>query len=216
MTAPEGLIDDIEELVTQVDTPVEDTTVVQRFKLKYADPGEIADELGQLFPGDNGTSSDATRSNPVGFRGFFGGFGGGGLGGRGESANSSAGQSDRMKKLAAVIAVPDRRTSSILVTASTNLMPQIEKMILALDADRDRVMTAHIIPLHYADPVDVMQNLTDLFTSSTSSGSRGSSSTTSSQNPLLNRQQTQLQQQNSTSSSAFGSGSGGRSGGIGN
>ena len=205
VSAPEEMMETIAQLVKSVDTSVEDTSEVHVFHLKNADPVEMADLLTSLFPDDT-SSTDATRAQPRISFGF-------GIPGA-QPASSGSGESARMKKMGTVVAVADRRTASLVVTAGKDLMPAITNLVQDLDLRTDRKQSAHIIPLANADPVDVQQILQDIFQSSSASsrtGSSSSSSTTS--NPLLNRQTTLLQQQNSTSSSSFGSGSGSGGGG---
>jgi type II secretory pathway component GspD/PulD (secretin) len=210
VSAPDSLIPTIDDLVNSVDTPVEDTTMIKVFHLKNADPSEMADLLTSLYPDDTG-STDASRQQPrFGFGGFFGGGGGG--------RQTGDTPSDRMKKMSHVSAVADKRTSSLVVTAATNVMNDIANMIDDLDSRNDHKMSVHIIPLVNADPIDVQNILQDLYTAPSTSGSSrsGSSTSASTSNPLLNRQTTLLQQQNNTAtSSSFGSGSGSGSTGRG-
>ena len=200
VTAPEDLISTISNLVRQVDQAVEDTTEIRVFHLNNADAGEMADLLTSLFPDETAnTSADATRPT---FRfSPFGGFGGG---------QQKETTSERAKKLSKVTAVPDRRTSSLVVTCSKDIMTQIDGMITELDHSHARKQSMHIIPLNAADPIDVQQILQDLLPTSTSGGSSrsGSSSSSTQNNYLLNRANTLLQQQNSTTTSSFGSSSG--------
>jgi general secretion pathway protein D len=204
VSAPDELMPTIERLVNEVDKPVEDTTVAEIFHLKNADPTEMADMLTSLFPDDT-NQSDASRQ-PVGFRGFpgFGGFG--------QQANNSS-PSDRMKKMARVSAVPDRRTSSLIVTAGTNVMEQIRGIVEDLDKRSDRKMKPFAISLQNADPADVLPILQGLFPATT--GTSASSSSYNQQNNYLQqRATTQLQNQNNqNSTSGFGTtGSGSRTG----
>ena len=200
VTAPEDLISTISNLVKQVDQAVEDTTEIRVFHLKNADAGEMAELLTSLFPDETAnTSADATRPT---FRfSPFGGFGGG---------QQKETTSERAKKLTKVTAVPDRRTSSLVVTCSKDIMTQIDGMITELDHNHARKQSMHIIPLNAADPIDVQQILQELLPSSSTGGSSrsGSSSSSTQNNYLLNRANTLLQQQNSTTTSSFGSSSG--------
>jgi type II secretory pathway component GspD/PulD (secretin) len=91
---------------------------------------------------------------------FRGGFGGGRGGG---ATTATANNSDRAKKLGRVLAVPDPRTSKIIVMASKTLMPQIEDMIKELDSDKGRKEVVGFFDLQNADPQDVYNNLQDLF-----------------------------------------------------
>ena len=208
MSAPEDLIQTIDQLVKQVDNPVEDVTVVKLFKLKNADPNEMATLLGSLFP-DPSNTTDASRSgiqfgnarggarvgNP--FNPFFGG------------AQTTDTQSPYMKKLASVVAVPDPRTQSLLVSASKDLMPQIEDMITQLDESDAGKMHVRVFSLKNADPVDVQSVLQDLIPSSTTSRT----STTASS--ALNTRANTVQQNQLTTGAGSGTGTTTTSGGRG-
>ena len=188
---------------------VDDVAAVKVFHLKNSDPGETADLLSNLFPDDT-NQSDASRQLQFGGRGGFP-FP---FGIRGGGNASSDDPSNRMKKLGRVIAVPDRRTQSLVVTASKDLMPQIEEMIKELDENPANKMRVHIVTLENADPQDVASALQDLFPASTSSRNGSANSSLNTQNPLTQRSTTLLQQQNQqqNSSSTFGGSTGGRSG----
>jgi type II secretory pathway component GspD/PulD (secretin) len=197
VSAPEDLILTIDELVKQVDNPVDDVAAVKVFHLKNADPGETADLLSSLFPDDT-NQSDASRQLQFGGRGGFP-FP---FGIRGGGNASSDDPSTRMKKLGRVIAVPDRRTQSLVVTASKDLMPQIEEMIKELDENPANKMHIHIVTLKDADPQDVASALQDLFPTSTTSRNASANSSLNNQNPLTQRSSTLLQQQNQQQNSA--------------
>jgi hypothetical protein len=62
-----------------------------------------------------------------------------------------------------VLAVPDPRTSALIVMASKLLMPQIADMITELDSDKGRKEVVGYFDLQNADPQDVYNNLQDLF-----------------------------------------------------
>jgi hypothetical protein len=181
--------------VDKLDQPVDDITVVKLFHLTNADPGEMVDLLANLFP-DPDTASSGSRM-PV----QFGGFGPPGM--AAPAGNTSSGPSDRARKAGKVTAVPDKRTQSVLVSTSRNLMPQIESMITELDASSANKQNVHVVSLKNADPRAVLQIMQELFATTTTS----SSSASSLQNdPLTTRSQTML---NNQLSSAAGSGSGG-------
>jgi type II secretory pathway component GspD/PulD (secretin) len=214
VSAPQELMSTIEQLVQSVDHNAEDVTQVRVFHLQNADPGEMADLLSSLFPDDSSSQTDASRQIQFGGPGGgpFGPFGGGRQGG---NANASGDQSNRMKKMGKVIGVADRRTQSIVVTASKSLMPEIEAVIHQLDANPANKQHIYAVSLKNADPQDVANILQDLFPAS--STSRNSSSANSSQtSPLATRSSTLLQQslQSSQNSSLSlgSSSSGGRSG----
>ena len=208
VSAPQDLMTTIEQLVQSVDHNVEDVTQVRVFHLQNADPGEMADLLSSLFPDDSSSQSDASRQ--IQFGGPFGPFGGGRQGG---NANASGDQSNRMKKMGKVTSVADRRTQSIVVTASKSLMPEIEGVIHQLDANPANKQHIFAISLKNADPQDVANILQDLFPASSTSRNNSSSSSTQT-SPLATRSSTLLQQSfQSSQNSSLGLGSGSSSGG---
>ena len=145
----------------QLDVPIEDATLVQVFKLKNADPGEMSILLTSLYPDDTGT--DASRSAAT----FVGGRGGGGRGGsrriwrrrRRAAAAQRAAQSAYMKKLSHVGAVPDMRTKSLVVTAGKDVMPGIIDIVNELDSQSRGIVKPHYIDLVNADPAIVQSIL---------------------------------------------------------
>ena len=113
--APEDLLGLIKDMIEKIDQPVNDITELRVFHLKNADPMEMSDLFSQLFPDDTKTSANANQ-NQQGFR--FGGF----IAPRGNQAQTAAG-SERAKKKGRVMAVPDQRTSSIIISAASELEP---------------------------------------------------------------------------------------------
>src|SRR5256885_5455861 len=81
-----------------------------------------------IFPDDTKTDN---QNQQFAFRGGLGAFGRGGLGGPFGGGNNAqtATSSDQMKKKQRVLSVPDQRTASIVVSAASELMPQIAEMI---------------------------------------------------------------------------------------
>src|SRR5207244_3279094 len=149
----------IEHLVTELDVSAADITELRVFHLKNADPVEMADLFSQLFPDESKTSNDANQTQG-GFR-FRGGFGGGPF--NTANQNSQSNPSDRMKKKGKVAAVADQRTSSIIVSAASELMPQIADMIYQLDSSPGRNQQVFVWPVKYADPQQVAQILQEMF-----------------------------------------------------
>ncbi len=215
VSAPDAVMPSIEQLISSLDVSIQDITEVRLFRLQNADPTEMVDLLNGLFPDDN-NSNDAINSA----RQFaVGGFRGGPFGGFGRqeinSGNQANGQSDRIKKMGRVIVVADARTSSLVVSAARDLMPQIDSLVHQLDASSARRQRVHIISLANADVQDVQQVLQDIFPPP--ANARNNSSTLSPQNnPLTSRSQTMLQQQQQQNIGAgFGTSPGGGSGGRG-
>jgi hypothetical protein len=195
----------IENMVKEIDQEVTDVTELRVFRLVNADPAETADQLAQLFP-DPTTSGTGSQGGMMPF--FFRGAGGG----RGGSTSTAANNSERAKKLGRVLAVPDPRTSSIIITASKTLMPQIADMIAELDSDKGRKEVVGFYDLQNADPSDVYNNLQDLFQRNNVRQQNNNLNPNLGQNsPLYKRAQNNTQTMSSGTTSGFG-GSSSRSG----
>ena len=162
VSGPEAQMTLIEDVIKQVDVPVEDVTEVKVFRLKYAGATETATMLKNLFP-DTSTQGSRTGGGRTG-GGFFG-FRPPGSGGTGGGAGSSgaSGQSERLLKQNRVVAVADVRTESVIVTASPTLMEQISNMITQLDSDPSKQQKVFVVPVENADPAQMQQILQSLF-----------------------------------------------------
>jgi general secretion pathway protein D len=205
VSAPEEYMPTIEKLVEQMDVSVADVTELRVFFLRNADPLELADIFAELFP-DETRTRDNQNANQAGFR--FGGEGNrGGFGNR--NANQTA-SSERMKKMGRVVAVPDQRTSSLIVSAASELMPQIAAMIEQLDASSSKRQRVYVYSLENADVQQVEQVVRDMFQRSTVSGNRGGLNQNS---PLLNRSQQNQQTVPGATLGGFGAGNQGGFGG---
>ena len=139
-----------------------------------------------------------------------------GPGGGGGRTTATAAGSDRMKKMGRVLAVPDPRSSSIIITASKTLMPEIAAMIAQLDSEKGRKEIVGYFDLQNADPSDVYNNLQDLFNRNTvrQQSSANQNPLMGTRNPLSGRVTTNPQS-TVTSGSSMGSSGGSRSGGVG-
>jgi general secretion pathway protein D len=158
VSAPEDSMTMIEDVVKQVDVPVEDITEVKVFRLKYASADETATLIKNLFPD---TSTQGGRGTSGRSGSFFGGFRP--PGSSGGASGSAAGSSERLLKQNKVVAVADNRTMSVIVTASPTLMEQITGMIAQLDGDPSKQQKVFVIPVENADPAQMQQILQALF-----------------------------------------------------
>jgi general secretion pathway protein D len=210
VSAPDEYIPTIEQLVREIDVSVTDVTELRVFHLSNADPVETAAMFAQLFPDD----TTAANQNQAAVR-FRGGFGGGGFFNQGTAPVTPASTSDRMKKKGQVIAVPDQRTSSIIISAAGDLMPQIAAMIEQLDGNTSKKQSVYVIPLENAEVTDVLPVLQDMFNKNNST-SKSSASSQNEQNNALTSRTTRNNQGTTTSSMGrTGVGGGGGSGGVG-
>jgi general secretion pathway protein D len=216
ITDTQANIHKVAEIIKAIDSGAEDVTLVRVFRLNYADPTELSDLLVNLFPDDSRTGGS---SAPMQFGGGFGGIrsffrGGGGPGGGlpgrgGSTGGSTANQNQRIKKRARVVAVPDPRTSSVVVTAARDLMDQIEEVVTELDSNPAKVKKVKVFHVDNADVQQVMQVLQDTFTST---GANNQSR--ANQNSVLQNRSTQgTTSQTGTGSTRMGGGN--RGGGIG-
>ena len=207
VNAPEDVMPSIEDIIRNVDTNVQDVTELRVFRLRYADPSEMASVLASLFPDDTKTT-DNSRGQVR--------FGGGPFGGFNPGAAAGADTSSTAKKKTRVLAVADARTSSVIVSAARGLMAQIEQMIQQLDNNPARKQKVFVYDLQNADPVQVQDVLRNLF-ENTQNQNRNRTTTT--QTSALSTRS--ANSQNSTSStsrngsSGLGSGTGGGTGGGG-
>ena len=190
----------IADMVEQIDQPASDITELRVFHLANADPVELADQIAQLFPDETRTGTSGNQGGGR-FRFFGGRFGG---------ASSQGGDSDRMKKKGRVLAVPDPRTSSLLVSAASEMMPQLGEMIQQLDNNAGKKDVVKIYDLQNANPQDVNQILQDLFNRNNTmrANNNNSRSMLGQGNPLVQRQ---TQNVNSSMNSGFGNSSRGGS-----
>lgn len=203
VSAPVEQMSLVEELVQQVDTNVEDVTELRVFRLKNADPQEMAEVLADLFPDPSTSNNQNNRGGQLRFGGGpFGGFGGGG---RSQTADVST----RLQQQSKVTAVPDPRTGSIVVSASRDLMDQIAQMITQLDADPAKKQKVFVYSVENTDPTAVEEILRGLFEGQ-NSRNRGnaSRSTTRQTGNQLNNRATQNQNQGNRNT-GFGNNSGG-------
>jgi type II secretory pathway component GspD/PulD (secretin) len=188
-SAPPGYMPYITNVITSLDQPSQDVTEIKVFKLKHADPVEIADELGSLFPNSNNTSDQNNRS--MGFR-FTPPWM--------QQQQPSNNKSDRMKMQTSVVAVADRRTESVIVTASKDLMGEIKGMVESLDEGDAGITKVTAIRLANADPAAVQQTISGLFLN------QGSASSSQTATALSARQQGNVNSQSSSTSSTSGFG----------
>jgi len=127
------------------------------------------------------------------------------------SRSGSTSESERKKLQGSVTAVADPRTSSVVVSAAKEMMPQIAEMVLQLDSNPARKQKVFVYSLDNANVTEVESVLRNLFESQST---RGTSTTQNQQNNALqNRQNTTSQQQQQGGlTSGFGQG-GGQGGG---
>ena len=204
VSAPDEYIPTIAQLVQEVDVSATDVTELRVFHLANADPQETVDQLTQLFP-------DSTKSGQQTQQIQFGGRGGRGGGGFGVQT-TQASTSDRMKKMGQVVAVADNRTSSVIVSAASDMMPQIAEMIAQLDEDASKKQNVYVIPLENAEVTDVLPVLQDMFNKNTTTRNNASRTTQTGNNALSTRTQNNNQNQGRTTTGNTGTRTGSSTG----
>jgi general secretion pathway protein D len=225
MTDTQANIRHMVEIIKAIDSSAEAETEIRVFHLTHASPTDVATALAGVFPSSSGSGNN--NQAPIRFGGGpfgAGGFaammagggrsgGGGGGGGRGGGGNSAAGQNDRIRRASQVMAVPDSRTSAVIVTASKDLMTQIAGMVRELDVVSTRDQQVHVFRMNNGDPQQAAQVLQNMFQST--SGGRTGNSGNAQNSALMQRQQNNNQTTGGTSSGSgtFGNSGGGRSGG---
>ena len=216
ITDTQSTIRRVAEVIKAIDMGAEDVTVVKVFHLQHSNPQEMSDLITNLFPDDSrGGGSQTPVQFGGGLRGLFGGaFGrGGGFGGGNRGGQAGGGQNQRIRKHNRVIAVPELRTSSVVITASKALMDQIGDVIGEIDADASNMASVAVIPIEHAEPSDIQQVMNDIFNKNGTQNTRNSMN--QQQNVLLNRATQQNQQLNNNSGSRSGMGGTGGRGGMG-
>jgi type II secretory pathway component GspD/PulD (secretin) len=198
VSAPDDVMPELDRLIKELDVASTDVTELRVFRLFNADPLEMADLFTELFPDETNTRNNRNNQNQGGFQ--FGGGPGGGFRGAlfGNNRNNQSTASDRMKKKGRVSAVADQRTSSLIISAASELMPQIEEMIKQLDVPAKK-QKVFVYSLENADVQQVEQILRDMFDRSGTSANRNAQNEN---NALQNR--SQMNQQGSTTSGGVG------------
>jgi type II secretory pathway component GspD/PulD (secretin) len=207
VSAPDEYIPIVEQLVYEIDVQVDDITELRVFQLRHSDPTEIAQILTELFPDETGNQD--TRNNQVRFGGGRPPWARGG-----DASAAAAGQSsDRLRRKGRVIAVADPRTGSVIVSAASELMPQVAEMIAQIDSNPARNQKVFIYDLDHADTENVSEILREMFDPYNTSGlnrttgNRGQNTA----NPLQNRQSNLLGNQGQ-GGARTGTGAGNRTG----
>ncbi|MGD0086475.1 MAG: secretin N-terminal domain-containing protein [Verrucomicrobiota bacterium] len=197
------------QIIEAVDNSAEAETEIRVFHLQYANPTDVATELGNVFPS---SSSGNNSQAPIRFGG--GGGGPGGFFARLAAANAGAGNNssdDRLKKATQVTAVADARIQSVIVTAPKDLMEQIAGMMHDLDVPSQRDQRVYVYHLDHGDPNQVVQVLQNAF------GNSNTRSTTSTQQGALETRANAgaTSAGNTTSSLGTTTGNGSTGGGVG-
>jgi general secretion pathway protein D len=143
VSAPEELMPLIEDVIAQIDGAAADSAQVRVFPLRYADATEMAQIITDAFDVYGSSAQRGGGGRRGGFRGMT--------------------QSQRQMEEDMVIAVADIRTNSVVVTAVTEKMKVIEKMVEGLDSDPAKDRKVFIYPIENADAQSVQEILQNMF-----------------------------------------------------
>lgn len=192
VSAPEEQMALIDEIIKGIDTNVDDITELRVFRLKHADPQETADLLTSLF--EDPTTSRQSGNNRQNRQFRFGGN------------NAAAAASERTVKQTRVVAVPDLRTRSVVVSAARNLVDQIGLIVSQLDNDPARKQKVFVYSVENTDPQAVQEVIQSLFPEQNLNQSRNSRNTQLQNQNQLNNRQTQTRNQGRTTGNTLGTG----------
>ncbi len=165
----------IATIIKAIDTSVASISTIHVFPLRFADAKGLATIVTQLFQvtGTGGGGSGRSRGGGGGgggFGGFGGMFGGGGQGGPGGSSGSS--QSEARQAASRIVAVADEQSNSLIVSAPSELIPEITDVVEKLDTSIDAFTETRIFRLVHADSTELAETLTKLYADTSSSSSR--------------------------------------------
>ena len=195
VTDTQSNIKHLVQIIQAVDNSAEAETEIRVFRLQYANPTDVAAELGNIFP-----SSSSGNNTQLPIR-FGGGGGPGGFFARMAAANAAnnTGSNDRIKKATQVTAVADPRIQAVIVTAPKDLMDQIAGMMHDLDVPSTRDQNVYVYHLNNGDPNQVVQVLQNTF------GGSNTRSTTGTQQGALETRATAGATSAGNTTSALGS-----------
>lgn len=183
VSAPEDQMKVIDGLIKDIDRPADEITELRVFRLKNADPQDMAAELASLFPDQSNTQQSGGTRGQFRFGGPFGEMG---------RTSTASDQSSRTLKQTRVVAVADQRTRSVVVLAARDMMEQIASMIEGLDADSARKQSFYVFDVQNTDPqqiVNILQSLVPNQASGGYGGTRSSLNQTGAGNQLNTRAQ---------------------------
>jgi general secretion pathway protein D len=216
MTDTQATIHKVAEIIRAIDMGAEDFTVLKVFPLTNANPTEMSDMLTQLFGEDNSRQGSQSGLSTPFFRGGgrFGRFAA--LAGGGRNSQGSNAQDERLKKRNHVVAYADQRTASVVVSASRDLMDQIEDVVHTLDENPKGKAGVAVLDIAASDPAEVMPVLQELFQKYQTTSSRNSAASTSALSTRSSSQNSsQTMGSSSSSRTGTGLGQGSRTGGGG-
>ncbi|MBM3471875.1 MAG: hypothetical protein FJX75_01215 [Armatimonadetes bacterium] len=156
--ATEANVARLMEIVKALDTDRAEVKEIDVIALQYADATELATELTQLFEKESplaGLSADMQRR----MREQMGGGGPGGPGGAPPGPTGGG----LMDVKGQVKIVAEKRTNSLFVAASADNMKSIKDIVKKVDVNMQPEIEAKIVPLKYADPQTLSDQINSLY-----------------------------------------------------
>ncbi len=198
ITDTQANIRHLAEIIKAIDSSAEATTEIKVYHLQYANPTDVATLLGSVFPQQGSTGG---AQSPIRFGGGRGGPGGFFERMRAAATAGNSPSADRIRKETQVTAVADLRTSSVVVTASKDLIAQIDQMMQQLDVASDRDQKVTVFHVENGDPEQMVQVLQSTF-GATGTTSRNGASSTANTSALSQRVRQNAQQMGNTSTTS--------------
>jgi type II secretory pathway component GspD/PulD (secretin) len=133
--------------------------------LSYADAKSVASELKEVFQSQDSDITRASTRNQG--RGGFRGFGGGGGFPFGGGGGGSTDNPDKNVQTHAVF-VSDDQMNAVISAAPPDYMRMITNVIALLDKPSQDITVMRVFRLQHADPMEIADELTQMFPSTTS------------------------------------------------
>ena len=157
VSAPEAAMVTIADIVRRVDTNIADITETRIFPLTFADATELATVLNSLYSDKSGTPAKGASGNQRAQA-------------QPAAANpNTANRSERSLLQSRIVAVPDVRTNSVIVSAARESMIQIALTVERLDSNvaDNNITETRIFRLAHADCSEVVNVLNTLYSDPT-------------------------------------------------
>lgn len=162
LTATQTDVHRIMEIIQALDGSMSEISSIKVFHLLNADATEAAKMVNDLFKSQNGVPP--TNNNNGGRRG--GGFPFPMFGGMG---NNQGNNDSKGTPAAQIVAVADTRTNCVVISASEEAMPMLEKLLNQIDSTNAEAAEVRVFPLQYADAQNMATMIEDVFNGTSSS-----------------------------------------------
>ncbi len=163
------------EIMQALDTAVASILDVKVVALRYADATDTAAVINKVFTPPTAASRNGQGGAANAFqffgrmRGGFGGGGGGGDNGGGQPENPA---NDARQTASYVAATADQRANAVIITAPTEMLPQVEDLVAQLDVPSEATSTLKVFPLHFADATELANVIAGLYPSTSTTAAR--------------------------------------------